>query len=108
MSVAVRAFARDALAASADVDATNARHGAWFAAIAERFSAASGSPEPLPLSLLAPDEGDVLAALQTSMRSDTPLVAYRILARARRNVVVDRSTGDRRPGGDLAEYEVAE
>ena len=79
MSVAVRAFARDALAASADVDATNARHGAWFAAIAERFSAASGSPEPLPLSLLAPDEGDVLAALQTSMRSDTPLVAYRIL-----------------------------
>ena len=79
MSVAVRAFARDTLAASTDVDATNARHGAWFAAIAERFSAASGSPEPLPLSLLAPDEGDVLAALQTSMRSDTPLVAYRIL-----------------------------
>jgi hypothetical protein len=78
MSAAVRTFARDMLAASGDVDATR-RHGLWFAALAERFSAAPGSPEPLPLSLLAPDEGDVLAALQTSVESDSPVVAYRIL-----------------------------
>lgn len=33
----------------------------------------------LPLSLLAPDEGDVLAALGASMGSDDPSTAYRIL-----------------------------
>ena len=37
MSVAVRAFARERLLASGDVDAVTARHGEWFAAVAERF-----------------------------------------------------------------------
>lgn len=79
MSAAVRAFARDRLAESAGADAVIARHGAWFAAVAERFGAGHGADPALPLSLLAPDEGDVLAALRSSMESGDPSTAYRIL-----------------------------
>ena len=79
MSASVRAFARDRLAESAEADAVIARHGAWFAAVAERFSSSTGDAGSLPLSLLAPDEGDVLAALRASMATDHPTTAYRIL-----------------------------
>ena len=79
MSAAVRMFARDRLLASSEVEVVMARHGAWFAAVAERFDDRSGADEALPMSLFAPDEGDVLAALHRSMESDGPLVAYRIL-----------------------------
>jgi predicted ATPase len=79
MSAAVRSFARDQLSCSAEFAAVTRRHGAWFAAVAERFGRDSNGDRALPLSLLAPDEGDVLAALRTSMESDDPIVAYRIL-----------------------------
>jgi predicted ATPase len=79
MSAAVRSFARERLLVSEDVDELTARHGAWFAAVAERFDDRSGTDDALPMSLLAPDEGDVIAALQTSIESDRPSVAYRIL-----------------------------
>ncbi len=73
---AIRSFARDRLAESGDQAGAVARHGTWFAAVAERFSDADSA---IPLSLLAPDEADVIAALETSMQSDDPSVAYRIL-----------------------------
>lgn len=73
---AIRAFARERLADSVDRAGAVARHGSWFAAIAERFSDAGSG---MPVSLLAPDESDVLAALETSMHSSDPTVAYRIL-----------------------------
>jgi predicted ATPase/class 3 adenylate cyclase len=79
MSAAVRAFARERLLASADVDAVTVRHGEWFAAVAERFGDGLGVDHELPMSLLAPDEGDVLAALDASIESDRPTIAYRIL-----------------------------
>jgi len=79
MSAAVRSFARDRLAESAQSNAVINRHGRWFAGVAERFSNATSVDEALPLSLLAPDEGDVLAALRFSMASDDVAVAYRIL-----------------------------
>ena len=53
----------------------SARHGAWFAELAERFD-----DQTMPLSLLAPDEADVLAALEASMTGDDPSIALRILA----------------------------
>ena len=79
VSVAVRAFARERLLASGDVDAVTARHGEWFAAVAERFGDQLGVDQELPMSLLAPDEGDVLAALDASIESGRPAIAYRIL-----------------------------
>ncbi len=48
-----------------------------------RWPSNSGVPhdeaDSLPLSLVAADEGDVLAALRASMGSDHPSAAYRIL-----------------------------
>jgi hypothetical protein len=79
MSAAVRAFARDHLVESAGADAVIARHGEWFATVAERFGTEHGADVSLPLSLLTPDEGDVLAALRSSMESGDPSTAYRIL-----------------------------
>jgi predicted ATPase/class 3 adenylate cyclase len=84
MSAAVRAFARDRLSESNDRDTVTTRHGSWFAGVAERFGTESiggrdGTGAALPISLLAPDEGDVVAALHASMASDDPTVAYRIL-----------------------------
>jgi predicted ATPase len=73
---AIRAFARERLADPADLGGTTVRHGAWFAAVAERFAEAGTA---LPRSLLAPDLADVLAALDASMHSSDPSVAYRIL-----------------------------
>jgi len=73
---AIRAFARDRLADSVDRAGALARHGSWFAAVAERFSDAGSA---MPVSLLAPDQPDVLAALETSMHSSDPTVAYRVL-----------------------------
>ncbi len=75
MAPAIRAFAEERLAESDDVGGASARHGAWFAALAERFD-----DQTMPLSLLAPDETDVLAALEASMAGDDPSVALRILA----------------------------
>ena len=79
MSASVRSFARDRLAQAAESTAVVIRHGEWFAAVAERFRSSRGDVAALPLSLLAPDEGDVLAALRASMDSDHPSTAYRIL-----------------------------
>ena len=79
VSAAVRAFARELLLTSADVDEVTRRHGEWFAAVAERFGDNVGVDQELPMSLLAPDEGDVLAALDASIESDPPTIAYRIL-----------------------------
>jgi predicted ATPase len=76
MPPAIRAFARDRLMESDDLAGATARHGAWFAEVAERFGDAGSS---LPASLLAPDDADVLAALEASMSSADPSVAYRIL-----------------------------
>ncbi len=73
---AIRSFAAERLAESPDRIGVVARHGAWFAGVAERFDAADSS---MPISLLVPDEPDVLAALEASMQSDDPTVAYRIL-----------------------------
>jgi predicted ATPase len=72
----IRSFAAERLAESPDRIGAIARHGAWFAGIAERFDDADSS---MPISLLVPDEADVLAALEASMQSDDPTVAYRIL-----------------------------
>jgi predicted ATPase/class 3 adenylate cyclase len=79
MSAPVRKFAHDLLRESDDAAAVTMRHGAWFAAVAERFGAEPGTDEALPMSLLAPDEADVLAALDASMGSEPPTIAYRIL-----------------------------
>jgi predicted ATPase/class 3 adenylate cyclase len=79
MSASVRSFARDRLSDSNGASVAIARHGQWFASVAERFSNATSTDEALPLSLLAPDEGDVLAALQASMASGDVATAYRIL-----------------------------
>jgi predicted ATPase len=73
---AIRAFARERLADSVDRAGAVVRHGSWFATVAERFGDAGSG---MPVSLLAPDEQDVLAALETSMHSSDPTVAYRIL-----------------------------
>ncbi|MGB0114189.1 MAG: AAA family ATPase [Ilumatobacteraceae bacterium] len=75
MSEPIREFARDRLADSAEHAGAVERHGAWFAASAERFA----TPSDLPLSLLAPDQADVVEALDASMRGREPAVAYRIL-----------------------------
>ena len=73
---AIRTFARERLADSADLAGVTVRHGAWFAAVAERFAEAGSA---MPQSLLAPDLADVLAALDASMQSSDSTVAYRIL-----------------------------
>lgn len=75
MAPAIRVFAEERLADSDDLTGARARHGHWFAALAERFD-----DQTMPLSLLAPDESDVLAALETSMAGTDPSVALRILA----------------------------
>jgi predicted ATPase len=75
MAPAIRVFAEERLADSDDLTGARARHGQWFAALAERFDG-----QTMPLSLLAPDESDVLAALETSMAGADPSVALRILA----------------------------
>ncbi|MGB8858665.1 MAG: hypothetical protein WCC60_05390, partial [Ilumatobacteraceae bacterium] len=75
MAPSIRTFATDRLI-PADVPPTVERHGAWFAAVAERFA---GQADTLPASLLAPDEADVFAALDTAMHSLDPAVAYRII-----------------------------
>jgi predicted ATPase len=72
----IRSFAAERLAESADSAGAIARHGSWFAGVAERFGEAD---TPMPVSLLAPDESDALAALEMSMQSSDPTVAYRIL-----------------------------
>lgn len=79
MSAAVRKFAHDLLHQSDDAAAVISRHGEWFAMVAERFGAQPDADEALPMSLLAPDEADVLAALDASMGSEPPTIAYRIL-----------------------------
>ncbi|MDO8362453.1 MAG: hypothetical protein Q7V88_06115 [Actinomycetota bacterium] len=73
---AIRRFARRESLRSDDAGGAGARHGAWFAGVAERFAGAGAS---LPASLLAPDEADVLAALDASMHGNDPEVAYRII-----------------------------
>jgi predicted ATPase/class 3 adenylate cyclase len=72
----IRSFAAERLAESPDRIGAIARHGSWFAGVAERFGDADSS---MPISLLVPDEADVLAALEASVHSDDPTVAYRIL-----------------------------
>ena len=74
---AIRQFAHERLLGSPDLNGAVARHGEWFANVAERFA---GAGEAMPVSLLAPDESDVLAALDASMQSADPSVAYRIIA----------------------------
>jgi predicted ATPase len=76
LPAAVRQFAYDRLLAAADRTGVIARHGEWFAGVAERFAAAG---EQMPVSLLAPDEADLLLALDVSMHSADPSVAYRII-----------------------------
>ena len=75
MAPAIRVFAEELLAGSDDLTGVSARHGAWFAALVEQFD-----DQTMPLSLLAPDEADVIAALDASMAGDDPSVALRILA----------------------------
>ena len=76
MAPAIRQFAAARLKASTDVGATTSRHGAWFAAVAERFAS---DGDALPISLLNPDHADVLAAMESAMGSAEPSVAYRII-----------------------------
>ncbi len=73
---AIRQFAHARLLDSPDCAGTVSRHGEWFAGVAERFAAAG---DAMPVSLLAPDEADLLAALDASMHSADPAVAYRII-----------------------------
>ena len=73
---AIRQFATERRATTIDLAATVERHGDWFAGVAERFV---GQAAVLPISLLAPDEADVLAALTTSMHGTDPGVAYRVI-----------------------------
>lgn len=74
--LAVRQFAHARLVTSPDFAATVAHHGEWFAAVAERFAAAG---QAMPVSLLAPDEADLMAALEAAMGTFDPSVAYRII-----------------------------
>ena len=75
LSPPVRRFARERLEGSGESQVVAQRHGAWFASVAERFEGGSG----LPVSLLAPDGVDVIAALEVSMDSFDANVAYRIV-----------------------------
>lgn len=76
MSGTVREFARARLAEAPDDGLASAHHGSWFAAVAERFAA--GGTE-MPMSLLAPDEADVLHALDAAMAQRDASSAYRIV-----------------------------
>ena len=76
LAPSIREFAHERLAASTDAARATARHGIWFAELAEQFGAAGLAN---PASLLVPDKLDVLGALETSMASDDVSVAYRIL-----------------------------
>jgi predicted ATPase len=76
MAPAIRQFAVTRLEASADLEPVTSRHGAWFAAVAERFAS---DGDALPISLLAPDHADVIAAMDAAMASLEPSVAYRII-----------------------------
>lgn len=76
LAPSIRRFAHDRLAESSDRDAATRLHGAWFAAVAERFAAAD---DDMPVSLLAPDEPDVIAALSTAIADDEHSVAHRII-----------------------------
>lgn len=76
MVPAIRQFAIERHTSADDLAATVERHGNWFAGVAERFT---GQADVLPASLLAPDEADVFAALDTAMHSIDPEVAYRII-----------------------------
>jgi len=76
MPPSIRQFAEQRLNTASDRAATVTRHGHWFAGVAERFT---GQGSVLPASLLAPDEADVLAALETSMHDSDPAIAYRII-----------------------------
>ncbi len=73
---AIRGFAHERLLGSHDAASAVARHGAWFADLAERFGAAGLAVSE---SLLIPDLADLLGALDASMVSDDPTTAYRIL-----------------------------
>ncbi len=72
----IRRFAHDRLVESADRGAVVRRHGSWFAAVAERFAA---TDDDMPVSLLAPDEPDVIAALAAAIADDEHTVAHRII-----------------------------
>lgn len=76
LSREIREFARDRLADDDDLVTTTARHGAWYADVAERFGAGG---DDMPDSMLEPDLADLLAALDASMTGDDPAVAYRIV-----------------------------
>jgi len=76
MAPSIRQFADQRFRAATDRTATIARHSSWFAGVAERF-ASQGSL--LPASLLAPDEADMVAALDASMHDTDPAIAYRII-----------------------------
>ena len=76
LSREIRAFARDRLTDDDDFATTTARHGAWYADVAERFGAGG---DDMPDSMLEPDLADLLAALDASMTGDDPAVAYRIV-----------------------------
>lgn len=76
MPPSIRQFATERSAAVDDLAATIERHGDWFAGVAERFA---GQAAVLPVSLLAPDEADVFAALATAMHGTDPAVAYRVI-----------------------------
>ena len=76
LSREIREFAQGLLADSDDDGATTARHGDWFADVAERFG--DGGSE-MPDSMIEPDLPDVLAALDAAMERDLPTAAYRII-----------------------------
>ena len=76
LPLAVRQFAHARLVVSPDLSAAVAQHGEWFAAVADRFTAAG---DPMPASLLGPDEADLMAALDANMVSANPTVTYRII-----------------------------
>ena len=72
----IRRFAHQRLVASADLPTATARHGAWFAGVAERFGADGLA---MSESMLEPDMSDLVGALESSMESADPSTAYRIL-----------------------------
>jgi len=80
-SPSIRSFAasRFAAAEAAERRVVTERHADWFADLAEGFAVADPA---LPLSLLAPDEADVVAALRHSLAVDDVDRAYRLLGSA--------------------------
>ncbi len=76
MSPEIRSFAHELLISGDDLQATTARHGDWYATVAERFGAGGSD---MPDSMLGPDLADLMSALDASMAGPDPAVAYRII-----------------------------